>query len=40
VWLVDGRPKVVYRFTAGDERITAIELIADPERLRALDLAL
>jgi RNA polymerase sigma factor (sigma-70 family) len=40
VWIVDGRPKVVYRFTTGDEQITAIELIADPERLRALDLTL
>ncbi|MBB4662846.1 sigma-70 family RNA polymerase sigma factor [Conexibacter arvalis] len=38
VWLRAGRPRVVYRFTARDGRIAAIELIADPERLAALDL--
>ncbi|HUZ03496.1 MAG TPA: sigma-70 family RNA polymerase sigma factor [Thermomicrobiaceae bacterium] len=37
VWLVQGRPRVVYRFTTGD-RIVAVDLIADPERLRAMDL--
>jgi RNA polymerase sigma-70 factor (ECF subfamily) len=30
VWLPAGRPPVVYRFTVADDRITAIELIADP----------
>ena len=38
VWLVGGRPRVVYGFTVGDERITGIELIADPTRLDDLDL--
>ena len=38
VWMVGGQPRVVYRFTTSGERITAIDLIADPERLSALDL--
>jgi RNA polymerase sigma-70 factor (ECF subfamily) len=38
VWLVGGRPRVVYAFTVGDERITGIELIADSTRLDDLDL--
>jgi RNA polymerase sigma-70 factor, ECF subfamily len=38
VWVPGGRPRVVYRFTTTADRITAIDLIADPERLRALDL--
>ena len=40
VWLVGGRPRVVYGFTTSDERITGIELIADPERLAKLDLVI
>ena len=40
VWLTAGRPRVVYSFTIGDERIIAIDLIADPPRLRELDLAI
>ena len=40
VWVVDGRPRVVYRFTVGESAITAVELIADPERLAALDLVI
>ncbi len=40
VWIVDDQPRVVYRFTTGGERITAIELIADPERLGELDLVI
>ena len=40
VWVVDGQPRVVYRFTTTGETITAIELIADPDRLRALDLVI
>ena len=31
---------VVYRFTTSGEAITAIELIADPARVRELDLTL
>jgi RNA polymerase sigma factor (sigma-70 family) len=38
VWLVGGRPRVVYAFTVGDEQITGIELIADSKRLDDLDL--
>jgi len=37
---VDGRPRVVDRFTSDEEKITGIELIADPARLRALDLVI
>ena len=40
VWIVDGRPRVVYRFTTSGERIAAIDLIADPARLGRLDLVI
>jgi hypothetical protein len=40
VWIVGGQLRVVYRFTTSGEPITAIERIADPERLRELDLTL
>ena len=40
VWLVDGRPKVVYAFTSSAGHITSIELIADPERIEQLDLVI
>jgi len=40
VWIVDGQLRVVYRFTTSGERITGIDLIADPERLRGLDLVI
>ena len=40
VWIVGGQPRVVYRFTTSDDRITGIDLIADPARLRALDLVI
>jgi RNA polymerase sigma factor (sigma-70 family) len=40
VWVVDGRPRVVYRFTTSEGSITAIELIADPARLSELDLVI
>jgi RNA polymerase sigma-70 factor (ECF subfamily) len=40
VWLVDGAPRVVYAFTAGEDAITGIELIADPVRVRELDLVI
>ena len=33
VWLVDGRPKVVYRFTTAGDHIVAIDLIGDTEGL-------
>ena len=38
VWMTGEQLRVVYRFTTDDGRITAIDLIADPERLRELDL--
>jgi RNA polymerase sigma-70 factor (ECF subfamily) len=38
VWVVGGAPRVVYRFSTDGERITGIELIGDPDRVRALDL--
>jgi RNA polymerase sigma factor (sigma-70 family) len=37
-WMPGGEPRVVYRFTVGADTIAAIELIADPARLRDLDL--
>jgi RNA polymerase sigma factor (sigma-70 family) len=39
VWLPGGSPRVIYRFTVRDERIVAIDLIADPERISQLELA-
>ncbi|MET7619059.1 sigma-70 family RNA polymerase sigma factor [Streptomyces sp. NPDC005408] len=39
VWAPRGRPLVVFGFTITDGRITAIDLVAEPERLRQLDLA-
>jgi len=38
VWLVDERPRVLFRFATGSDRIAAIELIGDPDRLARLDL--
>jgi RNA polymerase sigma factor (sigma-70 family) len=38
VWMPGGRLRVVYDFTIGERAITAIDLIADPERLGELDL--
>jgi hypothetical protein len=40
VWMVGGQPRVVYSFTTSGEKITAIDLIADPARLRQLDLVI
>jgi RNA polymerase sigma-70 factor (ECF subfamily) len=37
-WLPGGELRVVYAFETDGRRITAIELIAEPDRLRALDL--
>jgi RNA polymerase sigma-70 factor (ECF subfamily) len=39
VWAPGGRPGIVFDFTMSDGKIVAIELLADPERLRRLDLA-
>lgn len=38
VWMLGGQPRVVYSFTTSGEKITAVDLIADPARLRQLDL--
>ncbi len=38
VWMPGGRLRVVWAFATDGERITAIDLIADPERLRGLEL--
>ena len=40
VWIVGGRPRVVYRFATRGDHITAIELIGDPERVAELDLVI
>ena len=37
VWAPGGRPRVVFGFTIVAGRIVAIDLLADPERLRELD---
>jgi hypothetical protein len=39
VWAPGGRPRVVFGFTIVGGRIVAIDILADPERLRRLDLA-
>jgi RNA polymerase sigma factor (sigma-70 family) len=38
VWAARGRPQVVFGFTIRRGKIVEIELVADPERLRRLDL--
>ena len=38
VWAPDGEPQVAFGFTISQGRIVAIELIADPERIRELDI--
>lgn len=40
VWALGGQPRVVFGFTITRGKIVAIELIADPERLRQLDLVI
>jgi RNA polymerase sigma factor (sigma-70 family) len=39
VWAPGGRPRVVFTFKVEGGRIVEIDLLADPERLRQLDLA-
>jgi RNA polymerase sigma-70 factor (ECF subfamily) len=39
VWAPGGQPRVVFGFTITREKIVEINLVADPERLRHLDLA-
>lgn len=40
VWAPRGRPLVVFDFTITGGKIAAIELIADPDRLRELNLTI
>jgi hypothetical protein len=40
VWMPGGRPRVVWAFTASGDKITAIDLIGNPERLRQIDLVI
>jgi RNA polymerase sigma-70 factor (ECF subfamily) len=40
VWIQGGSPRVVFGFTIKRGRIAGIELIADPDRLRELDLGI
>jgi hypothetical protein len=40
VWAPGGRPRVVFGFTIAGGKIIEIEMVADPERLRRLDLAI
>ena len=40
VWAPGGRPRVVFDFAITRGKIVAIDLVADPERLRQLDLAI
>jgi RNA polymerase sigma-70 factor (ECF subfamily) len=40
VWMQAERPRVVFRFTVSGEKIVGIDLIADPESLRELDLVI
>jgi hypothetical protein len=39
VWAPGGQPRVVFGFTITHGRIVAIDILADPERLDQLDLA-
>lgn len=39
VWAPGGRPRVVFGFTITRGKIVGIDLLADPERLRQLDLS-
>jgi hypothetical protein len=38
VWAPGERPRVAFVFTVAQERITSVELLADPEQLQKLDL--
>ena len=39
VWSMGGRPRVVFGFTVTHAKIVRIDLLADPERLGELDVA-
>ncbi|WP_433413213.1 hypothetical protein ACQP1V_28960 [Microtetraspora malaysiensis] len=38
VWAPAGQPRVVFGFTFTDGKVTAIDVLADPEHLERLDL--
>ena len=38
-WIIDGRPKVVWDFVIEDDRVTHINMLADPETLSRIELA-
>jgi RNA polymerase sigma-70 factor (ECF subfamily) len=38
IWAPGGQPRVVFSFTVTDGKIVQIDLLADPEHLRQLDL--
>ena len=40
VWSQGGRPRVVFEFTVSDDKVVAIQMVADAERLSAMDLVL
>src|SRR5579884_439323 len=40
VWLHEGRPRVLFRFTVAGERIAAIDLVGDPEMLARVEVEL
>ena len=40
VWAQGGMPQVIFGFTISDGAILEIEMLADPERLRALDVVM
>lgn len=40
VWAPDGIPRVVFRFTVSEDRIVTMDLIADADRIAAMDIAL
>ena len=40
VWAPGGRPVGVFRFVTRNDRIVAIEVVADPERIRTIHLVL
>jgi len=40
VWVAGGEPRVVFTFTTAGAKIVAIDLIADPDHLCRLDLAI
>jgi hypothetical protein len=40
VWSMGGKPRVVFSFTIEGDRIVGIDLLADPEKLAGLDLAI